>query len=924
VSITSRLAGAVAATSPRPGRRLRLRYVFVTGLLVASLLALGTSWLILDLRARAIANARTSLASFSFVVADQADHALQALEQVQIGLIGEMRAAGVTTEQQYISRMATYDVYRAAHDRVSALPQANAVTMIDNKGNLINFSRFWPIPKVNIADRDYFKALSTDASLTRFISMPVRNRGDGAWTVYIARPFRAPDGSFLGLVLGAVELPYFETLYQRIAPGPDAVISLFRTDGVRLVRMPPYDQAIGQVADRSAVMHTLRLGLQQDSIRNIGPIDGKDRLVSVRVLPHFPVAVLVSRTMQALLARWQELACYLGGGALLIEAGLLFVGFLLVRQVSNERVLRRFEIAKNEAEAARGAAEAELTLAHLREGGERALREQYARFAQALDTMKQGLAMFDANDRLIVANRKCAGMFGGGPLHPGIPLAAMLRGARQPGGLSFTDTMFVRRLLRKLCRDWVSASRTWDTADARCIAVNFEPTPDGGWLLTFEDVTERRAAEARIAYLAHYDPLTDLPNRTLFQQGLEDAIAETRNGNRYAVLYLDLDKFKGVNDTLGHSIGDGLLRLVAMRIQRCLRDTDMVARLGGDEFAIVQSALRSPLDAAGLATRLGEEFELPFEIDGHLVTTGVSIGIALAPDDSTDAEQLLKQADLALYQAKSDGRGRYRFFEPEMDRIVWERRRLELELREALSAGQLEVQYQPLIQVDDRRVAGFEALLRWHHPERGLVAPASFIPLAEELGLIVPIGAWVIEQACQEAMKWPAHLKVAVNLSPIQVLSPALLNIVATALQTSGLAPARLELEITETVMLQDTEDTLRILHRLRSLGVAIAMDDFGTGYSSLSYLRRFPFDKVKIDRSFVEGLGGDPDCINIVRAMVGLCRGLNIVTLAEGVETEQQMALLQHEHCCEVQGYLFGRATPSDGIPALLAALES
>ena len=897
--------------------------MFAAGLVVAGLLALGTVWLVLDLRARAVAGARTSLASLTVVVSDQADRALQAIEEVQIGLIDEMRAAGVTTEEQYVGRMSTYDVYRAARDRVSALPQVNAITMIDNKGNLINFSRYWPIPKVNVADRDYFKALSNDSSLTRFLGVPVRNRGDGVWTAFIALPFRAPDGKLLGMVLGAVELRYFESLYQRISPGPDAVISLFRTDGVRLVRVPPYDRLIGRISDDSAVMHALRLGLEQDSIRNLGPIDGKQRLASVRVLPHFPVAVLISRTMDALLSGWQEQAWYFGAGALLIESGLFFVGFLFARQVKSERLLQQLAIARNEAEAARAGAEAELTLARIRERGEHALREQYTRFAQALDTMQQGVAMFDARDRLIVANRRCAELFGSGTMEPGVPLAALLRRARQPGGLGFADTLYVWRLLRQFCRTRISTARMWDTADGRCLALNFGPTPDGGWLLTLEDITERRAAEARTAYLAHYDLLTDLPNRSLFQQTLQNAIAEARNGIRRAVLYLDLDKFKAVNDTLGHSIGDALLRLVAMRIRRCLRDTDMVARLGGDEFAIVQSGVHSPLDVASLATRLGEEFELPFDIDGNVVTTGVSIGIALTPDDSSDAEQLLKQADLALYQAKSDGRGRYRFFEPEMDRIVWERRRMEIELRQALSAGQLEVQYQPLVLVAGRHVAGFEALLRWRHPECGLVPPASFIPLAEELGLIVPIGAWVIEQACREAMTWPVHVKVAVNLSPIQVLHPSLLNTVASALQASGLAPERLELEITETVMLHDTEDTLRVLRQLRDLGVAIAMDDFGTGYSSLSYLRRFPFDKVKIDRSFVEGLGDDPDCTSIVRAVVGLCRGLNIVTLAEGVETEKQMALLEHEHCCEAQGYLFGRATPPGDIPALLAALE-
>ena len=904
-----------AAPRARQGTS-RAWWVFFAGAAVFCFLAVGATWLIIDLRARAISDTEATLAALSLSIADQADRSFQALEQVQIGLMDEMRAGGIRTEAAYIALMSGRAVHQALRERVLGLPQVNAVTLIDRDGNLINFSRYWPIPKVNIADRDYFKALTADPALDKFISAPVRNRGDGTWTIYLAKPFRAPDGSFLGLVLGAVELTYYEGLYRRILPESDAVISMFRADGVRLVRMPPSNPSIGRVLEHAAVTDVVRTHSPVQSLHTISPIDGAERLASVRAVPHYPIAILVSRTVSAVLADWREQSAYLAGATGLLELGLFGTGLMFARHVRGQRMVQQFEAAKNQADAARAAAEADATLARTQEHGERALRTQYARFALALDNMKQGLGMFDARGRVIVANRQIGDMFGGGTVEPGMALVVLLRAARRPGGLSLGDSCNAWRLLSKLRHERESASRLWAIDDGRSFSIGFEPMGEGGWLLTCEDISERRQAEARIAYLAQHDQLTDLPNRVLFRESLARAIAAASDEGSCAVHYIDLDRFKGVNDTLGHSAGDALLQLAAMRIRRCLRDDDIVARLGGDEFAVIQHGLRTPLGAASLAKRLCDEFELPFEIDGQQVMVGSSIGIAVTTDASTDIEQMLKQADLALYQAKSDGRGRYRFFEPEMDRIVSERRRLELDLRQALSAKQFEVHYQPQLRVKGRRLTGFEALLRWRHPERGLIPPSAFIATAEELGLIVPIGAWVLEQACRDACAWPDDLTVAVNLSPIQVLSPSLVETVVAALKSSGLAAKRLELEITESVMLHDTGDTLEKLHELRDLGISIAMDDFGTGYSSLSYLRRFPFDKVKIDRSFVEGLDSNPDCLSIVRAIVGLCRGLQMVALAEGVETEFQMAELEEEACAEVQGFLFGAAMPGDEIP--------
>ena len=445
-------------------------------------------------------------------------------------------------------------------------------------------------------------------------------------------------------------------------------------------------------------------------------------------------------------------------------------------------------------------------------------------------------------------------------------------------------------------------------------------------LVALVDVTERKQAEARIAYMAHHDALTDLPNRVLFNERLSEVLARVRRqgvktGENLAVHCLDLDHFKGVNDTLGHQVGDELLKIVAQRLGACLRDSDMVARLGGDEFAIIQFPLDSPNEASALAGKLIDVVSEPYEVHGHEFVVGASIGIALAPGDGDQADALLRNADMALYRAKAEGRGTAHFFEPEMDRRIQARRMLEIDMRKAFANGEFELFYQPLINLQTNTVAGFEALLRWRHPERGMIAPAEFIPLAEEIGLIVPLGEWVLRRACAEAMRWPGDLKVAVNLSPAQFKSRGVVQAVLTALAYSRLSASRLELEITESVLLGETEANLATLHQLRGIGVRISMDDFGTGYSSLSYLRSFPFDKIKIDRSFVSELTQRPDCLAIIRAVAGLGLSLGIATTAEGVETAEQLERVRAEGCTEVQGYLFSPPRPASEIGGLIAA---
>jgi len=459
--------------------------------------------------------------------------------------------------------------------------------------------------------------------------------------------------------------------------------------------------------------------------------------------------------------------------------------------------------------------------------------------------------------------------------------------------------------------------------DGREVSVTTLPLTAGGWVSTHEDVTERRRAEAKIAYMAHHDALTELPNRLQLYKQLRQMLAMTRRGTQVAVFCLDLDRFKDVNDAHGHPFGDLLLKAVADRLRQCIRDADIAARLGGDEFAIVQAGSSQPTDATSLASRLIEVVGAPYELGGRQVTVELSIGIALAPGDGLDPEQLLKNADTALYRAKSDGHGLYRFFEPEMDARVQARRRIEIDLGKAIANNEFELFYQPLVDVRTENVTGFEALIRWHHPERGMVSPLDFIAVAEETGLILPIGDWVLRQACAEAVTWPSHVKIAVNLSPIQFKNKTLLLSVASALAASGLSPNRLELEITESVLLQDGDATLAILQELRGLGIRLSMDDFGTGYSSLSYLRKLPFDKIKIDRSFIVDMSDHNDCLAIVRAVIAMCNSLGIATTAEGVETPEQFKQLKLEGCTEVQGYLFSPPRPAAEVKALLASIN-
>ena len=550
----------------------------------------------------------------------------------------------------------------------------------------------------------------------------------------------------------------------------------------------------------------------------------------------------------------------------------------------------------------------------------KAIRENDQLLSTVLNNMSQGVLLFDAEARLIFCSQRYFEIYGLSKeaAKPGCTLRDLLNHRIQAGTFSDDPEDYIGMLMGCIAEGRTTTSIA-NLSDGRVISIVSKPVADGGWLATHEDVTERQSAQARIVHMARHDALTDLPNRVLLRERLDHELKRVKRGECLAMLCLDLDHFKSVNDTLGHPIGDELLKRVADRLRGCTREPDTVARLGGDEFAIIMTQLHDPADINILAQRVRDSISKPYQIDGHQIVTDISIGISMAPHDGTDPDILIKNADLALYGAKADGRGTYRYFESEMDARMKARRDLEMDLRQALANKEFELYYQPLVNLKTNEISTLEALLRWNHPTQGMISPADFIPIAEETGLIIAIGEWVLNTACKETANWPEHIKVAVNVSPAQLKSRSVLKMVTTALADSGMPASKLQLEITETVLLQNTFATLETLHKLRKLGVQIALDDFGTGYSSLSYLRSFPFDKIKIDRSFIKDLSNGAEPLAIVHAVAGLAKCLNMISTAEGVETQQQLDTLQSVGCTEMQGYLFSRAIPAKDMEKFL-----
>ncbi|MEX0852950.1 MAG: EAL domain-containing protein [Bauldia sp.] len=542
------------------------------------------------------------------------------------------------------------------------------------------------------------------------------------------------------------------------------------------------------------------------------------------------------------------------------------------------------------------------------------------RFDTALNNMPHGLCMFDSDRCLVVTNQQLLALLGLPEAdRKGISPRELIRECIDAGTILRSDVDgFIGDFESRLAAGR-SDSFTIQTQDGRALNLTFQPMENGGSVVLVEDITERRAAEARINHLARYDSLTGLPNRVFMREQMEKALAAA-GGRQCAILFVDLDQFKQVNDTLGHPRGDILLRAVANRLRRLVRETDIVARFGGDEFVIMQTPIGGVEDAASLARRIIAALSEQYEVDGHQVVIGASIGIAMSPGDAAGVDHLLKIADMALYWAKTDQRGIWRFFEPEMDIRAHARRALELDLRHALSTNAFQVHYQPLLNLRTQKISTCEALLRWPHPTRGMVSPSEFIPVAEEMGLIVELGNWVLHEACRACATWPEDVRVAVNLSANQFRRGDIAGTIKEALHAAGLEPGRLEIEITESVLLQDTRATRQILRELKDYGVRISLDDFGTGYSSLSYLHSLPLNKVKIDRSFLEGLEDGERSLVLLRGVAKLSAELGLAVTVEGIETAEQLALVAAESCVtEAQGFLFSMAIPAADLEILL-----
>jgi diguanylate cyclase (GGDEF)-like protein len=887
-------AGAINTRDSDPatsGQRNPLNLLILGGILLIVAIAVGTVFTIISFRQRALMNSERELQNTVLLLARHFDRELTDFEAIQNELIRQMQSMGIDTPEAFASRLSGKDEHLILQNFVRGTSDVAGINLFDANGQLVNSSQSWPVAAVNIADRGYFKELMAGPTSPDVALAPVLSRFTGGWATIIAHRLVGPDGRFLGAVVRGIPPANFEAFFESIALGEGAAISMLHRDGTMLARYPHADAMIGQNFSAAPTQQLLTKA-NHGTIRLISPIDGEDRLASARALNNFPLSIIATIKTSSVLADWREQTRSLIIAAALAACAIAGTLFLIVRKLSERH-----------------------------QNSERRLALEKERLDTAVNNMSQGLLLYDSEGRIVLRNQRYLEMYKLPPevVKPGLHFRDLIAYRQATGSFKGDADAYCATVLRNVAENRATHN-IMETRDGRSIEIMNQPLKNGGWVVTQEDITERRRAEKQIAHLAHYDALTDLPNRVLFREQLERELERIKRGEQLAMLYIDIDEFKGINDSLGHPVGDELLKAVASRLRGCIRDTDFVARLGGDEFAVVQTGIEQPSDVMELVKRIYEAIRAPYDCLGHRVATDASIGIALAPHDGTDLDQLLKSADLAMYGAKADGRRTYRFFEPEMDARVKARRTLELDIRQAIVDNAFELHYQPVVDLKSNEIAGCEALLRWRHPVRGMISPAEFIPIAEETGLICEIGDWVLATACAEAANWPANIRLAVNVSPVQFRSHAFGLKVANVLAATGLPAHRLELEITEAVLIRDDDAALTMLQHLRAIGVRIALDDFGTGYSSLSYLRRFPFDKIKIDRCFVDDIAEDKGSSAIVQAVINIANAQNMTTTAEGVETEQQKEMLRSLGCTEMQGFLFSRPRPVAEIRALLS----
>jgi diguanylate cyclase (GGDEF)-like protein len=759
---------------------------------------------------------------------------------------------------------------------------------------LIKLSSLGPIlSTIDINDREAFRVHVDSAPDELYISKPTIGLLSGKPSIQLTRRISTPDGSFGGVIGASLNIVELEKIYNSIDIGHSGIIALVGFDGTiraRSGRDPAAKGYVGQSVSGRTMFGQFRQNPAGSfwNTRNPTTFEGIKRLISYRVVDGLPLLATVGLAEGDIFEQAILTARKYDQIGLFLTAIVLFaIAIGVLRQRSLAAATDALERSK------------------------RSLEQTNVLFDTALKNMAHGLCMFDADQRLVVCNGRYGEMYGLSPdlINPGTTLRAILEARVAIGCCPQDAELYVEERLEEIAKSKPYYSVN-EMRDGRIFAISHQPMLDGGWVAIHQDITAQKKAETQIAYLARHDVLTDLSNRAVLRERMVENLARLRRGGRaFNLFMLDLDIFKAVNDSLGHPVGDELLKVVARRLVGCLRDTDTVARLGGDEFAVMAAVEGDQREEAiATANRLLEAVSAPCAFDGHRLDISTSIGIAFAPEHGTDVDQLIKSADLALYKAKLGGRNTFRLFEAAMRADADARRTLEIDLRNALTRSEFELHYHPIVDIRTNKIANMEALIRWRHPERGSIAPADFIPLAEESGLINPIGEWVLQRACADAAGWPPQLKVAANLSPVQFRRGNLVDTISRILTESGLSPERLMLEITESVLMQGSTENFETLHQLRKLGISIVLDDFGTGYSSLSYLRLFPFDQIKIDRSFVSELSSNADCAAIVSAVASLGRSLQIDTVAEGVETEDQLVLARAAGCTHVQGFLFGR----------------
>ena len=981
-------------------------------LLVAGIFAV-TAMAVGDFRERALANNERELENTILLLTRHFDQQFEDSETVAADLISQMNLPAIGSPETFRDRMSGEDAHRMLANKISAVNYLGDIAIYDIDGDIINWSRNEPLPKINIASRAYFQTFKSNRQSEPVLLETVRSFLIGKWTTVVARRLTGPTGEFLGVMVRRIDPASYQKYFSSLSLGAGAAISLFDRGGTMLARHPHAEDLVGKsYANGPLLKKILAEGGRQTLRIESSPIDGLGRLASGAPLLHFPIIVVATNTMESALADWREQTRFMITAATLAAAIIALTLFMIIRQINRQN----------------------------REAQQR-LEAERLQLDTALNNMSQGLILYDAAGYIVTCNRRYADMFGlsHDVIKPGCHIHEAMYHRQERNAFSGNVEEFCAEVLRGVAEGKV-ATKLHQLPNGRAFQVINTPLAQGGWVATIEEITERRNLEQerdrnytflreiidhipsqitvkdahtrcyllvnriaenifgaggktivgktaadilpesdahlvtrdddavlqspdrllqkeqswrtptegqrhtiskrigicdkagepryiinviedvteqrktaeKIAHMAHYDALTDLPNRVLFREQIERELEKVAGGAQFALLYIDVDEFKGINDSLGHHVGDELLMAIAGRIRACLKPGDLIARLGGDEFAVIQTGIESSADVLAFVTQIHEAIRRPYHCLGHQLSTDASIGIALAPQDGADLDQLIKNADLAMYGAKAEGRRTYRFFVPEMDASAKARLSLEQDLRQALIDGGFEIHYQPLVNLHSGVVSGCEALLRWRHPERGMVSPAEFIPIAEDTGLINELGDWVLRTACNEAATWPAHVRIAVNVSPVQLKCDTLALRIAGALAASGLEPRRLELEITEAVLIRDDEAALSILHQLRAIGVRIALDDFGTGYSSLSYLKRFPFDKIKIDRCFVADIAETGGAPVIVQAVVNIASASNMTTVAEGVETAAQREMLRTLGCTEMQGYLFSKPKPA------------